>query len=85
MPQLTPEEAADLLGIPDEDVEVFLRLVDALRTPKPRHDEASAPQQTAPRKTRQERTDEAVTAFVEGSIDEAAFRELLDKIEEHPE
>lgn len=31
--RLTPEQAAELLGIPDADVPVFARLVDALRTP----------------------------------------------------
>ncbi|MCX5562735.1 hypothetical protein [Streptomyces sp. NBC_00038] len=36
MPQLTPEDAADRLGIADENVEVFVRLVDALRTPEAR-------------------------------------------------
>ncbi|MFC8873215.1 hypothetical protein [Streptomyces ardesiacus] len=31
--RLTPEQAAELLGIPDADVPVFTRLVDALRAP----------------------------------------------------
>ncbi|GGQ81187.1 hypothetical protein [Streptomyces flaveolus] len=33
---LTPEQAAELLAIPEEDVETFVRLVDALRTPDAR-------------------------------------------------
>ncbi|MFF9088633.1 hypothetical protein ACF1BE_19815 [Streptomyces sp. NPDC014991] len=36
MAYLTPEQAADRLGIADENVEVFVRLVDALRTPEAR-------------------------------------------------
>ncbi|MEU0675462.1 hypothetical protein ABZ330_21725 [Streptomyces sp. NPDC006172] len=34
--RLTPKQAADRLGIADENVEVFARLVDALRTPEVR-------------------------------------------------
>ncbi|MFF1483127.1 hypothetical protein ACIGZH_01710 [Streptomyces sp. NPDC058319] len=36
---LTPEDAAYRLGIPDEHVTTFVRLVDALRTPDARDDE----------------------------------------------
>jgi hypothetical protein len=41
MSRLTPEEAADRLGIADENVALFVRLVDALRTPEA-HDAETA-------------------------------------------
>ncbi|MGW1587306.1 hypothetical protein [Streptomyces sp. NPDC002386] len=41
MQPLTPEDAAELLGIPDEDAETFMRLVDALRTPEARDAEVA--------------------------------------------
>ncbi|AQW55277.1 hypothetical protein ACIQPP_05505 [Streptomyces violaceusniger] len=41
MPRLTPEQAADRLGIADENVELFLSLVDALRTPEARNVEVA--------------------------------------------
>lgn len=36
MTRLTPEQAADRLGIADEHFDTFVRLVDALRTPDAR-------------------------------------------------
>ncbi|MFI9600346.1 hypothetical protein ACIHCX_10775 [Streptomyces sp. NPDC052043] len=39
MPKLTPYEAAERLDIADENIDVFVHLVDALRTPEARDDE----------------------------------------------
>ncbi|EPH40869.1 hypothetical protein ABT390_36670 [Streptomyces aurantiacus] len=36
MSRLTPDDAADRLGIADENVELFIRVVDALRAPEAR-------------------------------------------------
>ncbi|MEU3289915.1 hypothetical protein [Streptomyces longwoodensis] len=41
MAHMTPEQAADRLGIAGDDVEAFVRLVDALRTPKARDAEVT--------------------------------------------
>lgn len=67
---LTPEQAAEALSIPEEDVETFVRFVGALQAPKTREDKASRMRE------------DLMRAYANGEIEQDAFRRLHDQLGE---